>query len=273
MHFKERLDALLVPHANRLQHIRLRYFRRADLDHVQAVGVAGEHEVQIGELHLGMRGIDDELLAIVGDNPTHADGSHRSLERGIGQAQRRRCCRARNHISVVLSIVTENPRLDLDLVDKSVGEQRPNRTVHHPHREDFFFVGRTLALTKTTGELSAGPELLAVIALKWKKVQSRSRIGPHRGRENRGVSVGGHDRTAGEPGDLPGFDFERSAPDFPLYTNICHRLSTSSRSHPARILRAGHISLRPPTSKRQEANNSPQTLVLAQQDCGLPTAT
>jgi hypothetical protein len=76
LHLEDGLDALLVAELDGGAARRRRDLGRADLDHVDAVAVAREHQVQIGELHLGLRGIEHELLAVVGFDAADADGRH-----------------------------------------------------------------------------------------------------------------------------------------------------------------------------------------------------
>jgi hypothetical protein len=61
---------------------------------------------------------------------------------------------AREHIGIVLAVVAHDPDLDLDFVDEAIGEQRTDRAIDHPHREDFLLVGRAFTLLEAAGELA-----------------------------------------------------------------------------------------------------------------------
>ena len=100
-----RLDAFVVANANRAKHGGLVDFGSADFDHVDAVLVAGQHEVEVAELDLSLGRVDDEALALLSDDATDADGGNRSEVGRIGEVERRRSCGASDHIGVVLAVV------------------------------------------------------------------------------------------------------------------------------------------------------------------------
>jgi len=250
------LDALLVAELDRRRDVGVRHLGGPDLDHVDAVGVAGQNEVQIGELHLGVRGVQHELLALLGHQPADANRGHGALERSIAQAQGRRPGAARQHVGVVLAVVAHDPHLDLDLIDEAVGKERADGAIDHPHGEDFLLVRRPLALAEASGELTARPELLAVITLKGEVVQPRTRIGPYCRGQNRGVRVGRDHRPVGQPGDLAGLEPEGTAADLSLNELKCHR-NLSSLWECARAATLRGVPARPPTP--QEAEGRQQT--------------
>ena len=222
LHLQDGLDALLVPEPDGLQHVGFRDLGGPDFNHVDPVAVTRQHQVQVGELHLGGGRVEHEALAFVGNDAADADGGHRPLERRVGQAQRRRRSVARQHVRVVLAVMAHHPRLDLDLVYEPFGKARADGTVHHPHGQDFLLAGWPFAFAEPAGKLPAGPELLAVIALKREEIEPRPRVGPHgRGQDGR-VPVRGHDRAAREPRDLSGLEFLGAATDGPFNTDVRH---------------------------------------------------
>ena len=102
--------------------------------------------------------------------------------------------------------MAHNPRLDLDLVDESFREEGADGTVHHPHGEHFLLVRSAFTLAESAGELARRGQLLAVIALEWEEVDSRSGVRPDAGGQDGGIGVTRHDGARREPGDTTGFE-------------------------------------------------------------------
>ena len=190
------------------QHAFLVNFRRADFDHVDAVLVAGENHVQIGVLQLGDGGVEDISQAVIGDDAADADGGGRSFERRVGDRQRGGCGGAGEHVGVVLAIVRHDPYLDLDLVDEAIGEERTDRAVDHPHREDLFLVWRALALAEAAWELARRGGLLAVVDGEREEVEALARLGADDGRQDGAPGVVGHDGGVAQFGDFAGLEDE-----------------------------------------------------------------
>ena len=115
-----------------------------------------------------------------------------------------------------------DPGLHLDFVDEAVGEQRAHGAVHHAHGQDFLLARRSLALSEATGVLAAGADLLAVVALHGEEVQSGTRVGPHAGGEDDGITIGDHHGSRSELCNPSGFESEHSAADFTFYNCRFH---------------------------------------------------
>jgi hypothetical protein len=147
-------------------------------------------------------GVDDKAGAVVGVDAADADRGGRPLEGGVGKGQRGGGGGAGEDVGVVLAVVAHNEALDLDLIHEAVGEERTDRPIDHPHRQDFFFVGGALALAESAGELARGAGLLAVVHGEGEEVQALAGLGADDGGQDGAAAVGGHDRCVAQLGDL-----------------------------------------------------------------------
>ena len=218
------LDALVVAELDRGDHGGLRDLGGADFDHVDAVLVAGEHEIEVAELKLRLRRVEHEALALLGDDAADADGRDRAEVGGVRDVERGRRSGAREDIGIVLAVVRHDPRLELDLVAETLGEERTDRAIHHAHREDFLLVRLALALAEAAGELARCAGLLAVVAGEREEVDARAGVGADAGREDPGVGVAGDDGAAGELGHAARLEAERAPADDLLNDGDCHDL-------------------------------------------------
>ena len=131
----------------------------AHLDHVDGFLVAGLHHLDVAVLQLGGGGIDHQL-------PLHAPDPHRSggpLERDAGQPQRRRGTHHREDVGIVLLIGGQDHGLDEHFILVAFGEQRTDRSIDHPHGQDFLVSGAPFPLEEPPGELAGREALLPVI--------------------------------------------------------------------------------------------------------------
>ncbi len=148
-----------------------------DLDHVQAVLVAREHHVQVAVLHLrDTVGLITKLRAVVGVDASDADRGGGALEGDVGDGQGGGRGSAREDVGVVLAVVAQDEDLDQDLVEEAIGEERPDRAVDHPHRQDFLLARWALALLESSGELACGGGLLAVVDGEGEEVDAVARV-------------------------------------------------------------------------------------------------
>jgi len=115
----------------------------------------------------------------------------------------------------------EDERLQLDLVDESLREERTDRAIHHAHGEDFLLAWRTFLLAEATRVLARGGSLLAVVAGQREKVDAGAGIRADGGGEDDGLSVGREDRASGELGDLACLKAQRSSADLALNNGVC----------------------------------------------------
>jgi hypothetical protein len=78
-HRQQGLDALLEAEGQAAVDAFFADFSGADFDHVQAVFVASEDDVNVTEIHLRDGGVEDILRAIVGVDAADADGGGRAF--------------------------------------------------------------------------------------------------------------------------------------------------------------------------------------------------
>ena len=154
---------LVVAELDRLDHVGLGDLGCADLDHVDAVLVAAEDQVEIAEIELCLRGIDDELGAVsVWTRPTRTVASgpskgHRDESEGGGRG------RAGEHVGVVLAVVAHDEAWIWTSSMKPSGKSgRIGRSIIRIVRISFSF-GGAFALAEATGELAGGGGLLTVV--------------------------------------------------------------------------------------------------------------
>ena len=212
-HLEDWLDAIVVTTLDRAKHGGFVDFSSADFDHVDAVLVAREHKVEIGEFHLRLRWIDNEAFTLLGDDATNAHGGDWPEVGRIGEIERAACGGAGDDICIVLTVVAHDPGLQLDFVAETLRKQRTDRTIHHAHREHFLLIWLAFALAESAWELARGARLLAVVASEWEEVDAHARICANAGSEDDGVSVGGHDGAAGELGDAASLEAECATAD------------------------------------------------------------
>ena len=151
-HLDNRGDAVLVPILDRFGDDIVGHFASPDLDHIDGPRCSGNHHVHVGVFELRNGRVDDELFVDARD----ARRADRPIERHRRDGKSRGGRDHAENVGLVLQIGRDDHDLDLNFVLEAVGEERPHRTVDHPHGEDFL-VGRTsFALEESAGELAGG---------------------------------------------------------------------------------------------------------------------
>ena len=217
--FEDGLHAVLITELDGFKDFLVRHLSGTDLDHVDAVLVPREDQIDIRELELRVRGVDDVDDAVFRVDATNTNRRGRAFEWRVRDREDRGCCGTCDDIRIVLAVVAHDPTLDLDLFDEPVGEQWADRAIDHAHREDFLLVGSALTLAEPAGELAARGQLLAVIDLHGEEVEPRTRISADERGTNGGLAVRHQDIARCEFGDLPGLDPHCAAADFLLDDN------------------------------------------------------
>ena len=176
---------------------------RFAFDHDDLIFLAGVDQFDFAFLHLFDGRIGDELPVDVSD----ADRTDRSLERQIGEAERRRCSEHVQRVGIIFPVIGEHESVDLHLVKEPFREERTKRTVGHAHGEDFLVRRPSFAFDESAGEASCRGEFFAVVHLE------REEIRPFAGgagaccRQNAGVAHANHAGAVGEVCEFPGGDF------------------------------------------------------------------
>ena len=110
----------------------------------------------------------------------------------------------------------DRPGLDLDLVAIGLGEQRTNRPVDEPRRQDLLGRRPPLALDEAAGELAGGVDLLAVVDRQREEVEALAAGAGDDGDERHGVADPDDHGTAGLLGEVAGLDAQDLAADVSL---------------------------------------------------------
>src|SRR2546427_9279069 len=93
---------------------------------------------------------------------------------------------------------------DLDLVLEPLWEQRPDRAVRHPRRQDLLVGRAALAFQKATGNLAGGVGLLAVFDGEGEEGERRDVVRHGHGREDHGLPELQEAGPRGLLGESPG---------------------------------------------------------------------
>ncbi len=201
-HLADRHHAILVTELDRVGDHVLRQFAAADFDHVDRPGRAGDDQIQVGVLELRTGRVDHELAI---DTP-HPHRGHRALERQRGNRQRGSGGRHRDHVRVDLGVRRQHAELDLHLVLETLGEQRTDRTVDHPHGQDFLAGRPAFALEEAAGELAGGGHFLAIVDLQWEEVDAFPRRSGQDRAEHDRLAIADQGRSVRLPSQSSSFD-------------------------------------------------------------------
>ncbi len=168
-------------------------------DHQHRIRGAGDDEIEIGRLELGLRRIQEVLAVRV----TDARGADRSLERNAGQRQRGGRADQRRNVAVDFGIHRKHGRDDLHFVLEFLGEQRTHRAIDQARGQRFLFGRAAFALEEAAGNAAGRVELFLVVDGEREEVLPFARLGRRdRSDQHDGAAHADHDRTAGLAGDF-----------------------------------------------------------------------
>jgi len=172
------------------------------LNHVDAVGGAGNQQVHLGSLRLLKARIGHELAV------QHAD-AHRAdelREGDVRQLQRRAGADDAEDVRLGGEVAGERGRHNLDLVAVGVGKDRTQRAVNPPPGQDSVLAGTALPLEKAAGELARGVHALFKIHHQREEVNALPRLLGAGGGHQQGSAVAANQHgSAGLFGNLAGF--------------------------------------------------------------------
>ena len=143
----------------RIEHDALVDFARSRFDHDDCLLGPGDDQVEIGEVALRVRRIDDDLAVQISD-PHRADGRG---ERNLRHDQRRRSGVDGQNVGIVFSVRGEHQGDDLRLLAVPVRERGPKRPVDQTGSENLFFRRPPFALEEAARDAAAGVRVLLVI--------------------------------------------------------------------------------------------------------------
>ena len=135
------LDAL-VGDFHRLDDLRLGELECPAFDHHDRFAGARHRQIEIGELELLERGIQDPRAF----HPADANRRDRAVPRHPGHRQRRRRRGHAEHVGVVFLIGRQDVDEDLHFILEAFGKQRPHRAVDHARGGDLLIGRATFSL-------------------------------------------------------------------------------------------------------------------------------
>ena len=209
-HVDHGLERLMTGHDG-AQHGFFRQLFGFGFHHHHRVGRAGDHQVQLGVVHLGDGRVDDVLAILV----AHARCADRTQEGQTGQAQGGGGADHADHIGIIFQIVAEHGDHHLGVVLEPLGEERADRTVNEA-RGQRLFVGRTaFALEIAARDLAGGEVFFLVIDGQREEVHARLDVLLcDRRREDGGFAIGGEHRAIRLTRHAAGFEGQRAAGPF-----------------------------------------------------------
>ncbi len=211
------LPDFLVRPIERVEHERLVDLARARLDHHDRMLGPGHDQVEVGNVTLRVRRIDDQLPV----DGSHADGRDRIREgdRRDGESSGRGI--EREDVGIVLAVGREDEGDDLRLLPVSLLEGGAERPVDQARGESFLFGRTPFALEEAARDATARVGELAVVDGQRHEVAQDGAFLVAGGGENDGVAVADPAGAIGLLGDLAGFEGQRATADFDFLL-ICH---------------------------------------------------
>ena len=196
------------PNVHGAQHDLLGQFARLAFHHQHALGGAGDHQLEVGVLHLLDGRVQDVLAVLEAD----AGGGDRAEERDAGQRQRRRATDHGDDVGIVLEVVAEHGRDHLDLVAEALREQRAHRAVDKAAGQHLLLGRPAFPLEEAARDLAGGEGLFLVVDGQREEVLS-GLLRPHAdgGAQHDGVAVARQHGAVGLAGDLAGLQDQRAA--------------------------------------------------------------
>ncbi len=202
----DRGDELLdgrVRRFERADHFLLGDFPGAGLDHQDAVGAAGDDEIQRALLALAIGRIDDDAAVHDAD----ADAGDRLLERDLRQRERGGCAGNRQHVGVVVLVGRQQQRDDLRFVAPAGREERTARPIDEAAGQHLLLGRLAFALEEPARDAARGVGVFAVINRERKEVDPFARVSRVAGgHKDDGVARSDDHRPVGLLGQLAGFN-------------------------------------------------------------------
>ena len=176
------------------EHVLLGDLMRARLDHRDVVGGAGDGELEVGGLLLGVGGVHDELAGLDVAADAHASG--RAVERRAAAHEGGRGAGNADGVGRVLAVAHEGGGDDVHLVLVAVGEARTDRAVDHTRGEGALLGGTRLALEVAARDAADGVHLLDEVDRQREEVVITLLLGDD-GRHEDGGLAAGYEHGAG----------------------------------------------------------------------------
>ena len=210
---------LLMCKKNRAEHLCLGDFLCARFDHHDRVLRSCNGQAETALLALCERRVQDVFTV------DHADchGTRRSHERRIGDGQRNGRTDHAEDLGLDVLLDGEDGRDDLDVIVKSLREQRANGAIDEAGSQDGLLARTTLAFDEAAGDLAHGVELLFEFDAEREKIHAVAcGLCYGRAHEHRGVSAAHEAGTAGLFCILAGFDGQCAAAELHFKCSCLH---------------------------------------------------
>ena len=150
---------LLVGELDGLEHVVLGHLVHLALDHHDVLLGGGDHQFEVGVLHLGEVRVDDEFTA----NAAHAHLGNRTAERQVGGGKGAGGGQAGEGIRLDVLLGGDQTDVYENFQVEIIRPQRADGTVHQAGDEHLVVGGLALALQEAAGETPCGIVLLTVV--------------------------------------------------------------------------------------------------------------
>ena len=131
-----------------------------------------DERMEMGLIKLGNGGIDNELTT----NPPDTHARQRIIKGNIGDSHGRRSADDAQDIGIVFLVGGKNHHVNLHFIAESLREQRAQRAVDHPRRENLLFRRPAFTFEESAGDLPRRVGLLAIIDLQGEKILGGIRL-------------------------------------------------------------------------------------------------
>jgi hypothetical protein len=201
----------LVGHGEPLGDRLLGHLEGAALHHHDRVFAPRHDHVQLAVLELLEGGVQHPLPLDAAD----AHRGDRAREGDAGKHQRHAGAGDPQHVGVVLLVGADHGDEHLRLVGEAVGEERAQRAVDQPRRQDLLVRRAPLALDEAAGELARGVGPLAVFHREGEEREVRGVVLRRGGAQHHRLPEHHGAAPVGLTGHLPRLDRERASRELP----------------------------------------------------------
>ena len=251
-----------VTEADGIEHVGLADDVGVGFDHGDGFSRAGDHEVNIAVVQLGVRGVDDKLPVNTSDT-YRADWTSKR-DRRDGQ-----CGRSpyqSEYVGVVFLVGRQDDRDQLHLVAIALRKERTQGAVDESHGGRLLGGRPALAFDKPSGELPGRISHLTILDPHREEVKVSPRRCADGGGQNNGVAVTNQRRTIGLFCNPAGLDAERMLPNLPL--NCRNQFSSSNLHFTCQHFRSNIL---PQVHGQRTTSNSIISALAVQARAGSPT--
>src|SRR5665648_102663 len=121
----------------------------ARFHHGDGVGGAGDDQIDVALLDLGVGGIDYPTTV----DPADTNAAHRSHEGSFGQGEGRGGAHQSQHVVGIFHVDRDDGRHEMDFLVEAFRPERADRPIHYPRGDNGVLTGPPFALDESAGEL------------------------------------------------------------------------------------------------------------------------